>query len=196
MKLRTGLGVFSLIAALLLGLTQGTTFAQVKPGDLITPQNATKVKDLVSPGTYYKVMKGMTMRIIPSGRIDWPPPYKDATEKYSGQVRLSSDHRGIVGYVAGLPFPMLDLNDPDIATKIMWNNAFRPIFTDDYDLRFYDCESVYGEAGKKQSSQIENFQIGHYAGYNLVGRTEVEPMPFDPDSVSYTHLTLPTTPYV
>jgi hypothetical protein len=89
MKLRTGLGVFSLVAALLLGLTQGTTFAQVKPGDLITPQNATKVKDIVSPGTYYKLMKGMTMKIIPSGRIDWPPPYKDATEKYSGQVRLS-----------------------------------------------------------------------------------------------------------
>jgi len=54
MKLRTGLGVFSLIAALLLGFVQGTTFAQVKPGDLITPQNATKVKDIVSPGTYYR----------------------------------------------------------------------------------------------------------------------------------------------
>ena len=76
---------------------------------------------------------------------------------------------------------MLDLNDPDVATKIMWNNAFRPIFTDDYDLRFFDCESVYGEAGKKQTFQTANFQVGHYAGYNLVGRTEVEPMPFDPD---------------
>ena len=64
--------------------------AQVKPGDLITPQNATKVKDIVSPGTYYKVMKGMTMKIVPTERIDWPPPYKDATEKYSGQVRLSN----------------------------------------------------------------------------------------------------------
>ena len=77
------MGVFSLIAALLLGLAQGTTFAQVKSGDLITPQNADKVKDIVSPGT-----KGMTMKIIPSGHVDWPPPYTDATEKYSGQVRL------------------------------------------------------------------------------------------------------------
>jgi len=24
-------------------------------------------------------------------------------------------------------------------------------------------------------------QVGHYAGYNLVGRTEVEPIPTDPD---------------
>ena len=181
MKFRTGWGVFLASVALLLGLAQGICNAQVKPGDMITTANAAKVKDIVSPGTYYKIMKGMSMKIIPSGRIDWPPPYKDATEKYSGQVRISSDRRGIVGYVAGLPFPMLDLNDPDVATKIMWNNAFRPIFTDDYDLRFFDCESVYGEAGKKQDFQVANFQVGHYAGYSLVGRTEVEPLPFDPD---------------
>ena len=155
--------------------------ADVKPGDFITVQNADKVKDITSPGTFYKVMHGMTMKIMPTGRIDWPPPYKDATEKYSAQVRLANDHRGIVGYVAGLPFPMLDVNDPNVATKIMWNNAFRPIFTDDYDLRFFDCESVYSEAGRKQTSQVANFQVGHYAGYSLVGRTEVDPMPFDPD---------------
>lgn len=27
----------------------------------------------------------------------------------------------------------------------------------------------------------EYAQIGHYAGYQLVGRTEVEPLPIDPD---------------
>ncbi len=156
--------------------------AEVKPGDFISPENApTKIKDLVSPGTYYKVMHGMTMKIIPTGRIDWPPPYKEATEKYSGQVRLSADRRSVVGYVAGLPFPLLDTNDPDVATKIMWNNSFRPIFTDDYDLRFFDCDSAYEETGKKQTSQVEYFQVGHYAGYSLVGRTEVEPMPVDPN---------------
>ena len=32
-----------------------------------------------------------------------------------------------------------------------------------------------------QTGQIEYFQIGHYAGYDLVGRTEVEPLPTDPD---------------
>ncbi len=170
------------LTILIVGLVRGPSFAGVRPGDFITAENAPeKVKDIVSPGTYYKVMHGMTMKIMPTGRIDWPPPYKDATEKYSEQVRLTADHRSIVGYVAGLPFPLLDLNDPDVATKIMWNNAFRPIFTDDYDLRFFDCDSVYEELGHKQSSQIAYFQIGHYAGYNLVGRVEVEPMPFDPD---------------
>ena len=155
-------------------------YAQVKPGDMITPDNATKVKDLVGPGVYYKVQHGMQLKIVPSQRIDWPPPYKDATEKYSSQVRLSEDHRSVVGYVAGQPFPLIDPNDPYVANKIVWNNVFRPITTDDYDLRFYDCDSSFETRGP-QTKQIEYFQIGHYAGYDLVGRTEVEPMPIDPD---------------
>jgi hypothetical protein len=168
------------MAIVALGAISSTGYAQVRPGDFITPENATKVKDLVSPGVYYKVQNGMTMKITPSQRVDWPPPYKDATEKYSSQVRLSKDRRSIVGYVAGQPFPLIDANDPDVAEKIVWNNVFRPITTDDYDLRYYDCDSSYERRGP-QERQIEYFQIGHYAGYDLVGRTEVEPMPIDPD---------------
>jgi hypothetical protein len=122
----------------------------------------------------------MTMKIVPTQRVDWPPPYKDATEKYSAQVRLSKDKRSVVGYVAGQPFPLIDANDPDVAEKIVWDNVFRPITTDDYDLRYYDCDSSYEKNGP-QTTQTEYIQIGHYAGYDLVGRTEVEPLPTDPD---------------
>jgi hypothetical protein len=154
--------------------------AQVKPGDFITPDNAQTVRDLVSPGVFYKVQHGMTMKIVPTERVDWPPPYMDATEKYSAQVRLTPDHKSLTGYVAGQPFPLIDVNDPEIATKIIWNNVFRPITTDDYDLRYYDCDSSYERQGAQQQ-QIEYFQIGHYMGYDLVGRTEVQPTPIDPD---------------
>ena len=75
---------------------------------------------------------------------------------------------------------MIDANDPDVAVKVIWNNVFRPITSDDYDLRFYDCDSEYQKKGA-QTGQVEYFQIGHYAGYDLVGRTEVEPLPTDPD---------------
>ena len=152
----------------------------VKPGDFIRYENSYKVKPLVSPGVYYKVTQGMTMKIVPTEHMEWPPPYRDATEKYSQQVRLSPDGRTMVNYVAGQPFPFLDPNDPKIATKIMWNNAFRPITSDDYDLRFYDCGDMY--TGRNRSIRLlDYFQIGHYAGYDEVGRTEVEPMPIDPD---------------
>src|SRR5208282_2672226 len=168
------------LATLIVLVFSAPGYAQVKPGDFITSDNATLVKDLVSPGVYYKVQRGMSMKIIPTDRVDWPPPYKDATEKYSAQVRLSDDHRSLVGYVAGQPFPLIDVNDPYVGSKIIWNNVFRPITSDDYDLRFYDCDTEYQAKGPMQK-QIEYFQIGHYAGYDLVGRTEVEPLPIDPD---------------
>lgn len=168
------------VLAVLVTSLGGLARAQVKPGDFINADNMSKIKEVVSPGVYFKVSKGMTMKIIPSGRIDWPPPYKESTEKYSGQVQLSADHRSLVGYVAGQPFPLIDANDPFVATKVMWNNVFRPINTDDYDLRFFDCDSHY--TGTSVSGMtIAYYQIGHYAGYDLVGRTEVEPMPIDPD---------------
>ena len=113
--------------------------AQVRPGDEIKVENASKVRELVAPGTDWKVTNGMTMKIVPTERIDWPPPYKEATEKFSGQVRLSGDNRSLVGYVAGQPFPIIDLNDPNAAVEVMWNNAFRPMYTDDLDARFFGC---------------------------------------------------------
>ena len=165
---------------LAVGIFSAPASAQVKPGDFITPDNAYKVKDLVSPGQYLRVMHGMTIKVTPTERIDWPPPYKDATEKYSSQVRLTPDHRSLVGYVAGEPFPIVDANDPDAGTKVMWNVAFRPISSDEYDLRWFDCDSVYW--GKNAPfREITDIEVGHYAGYNEVGRTEVDPMPIDPD---------------
>ncbi|HEY6419611.1 MAG TPA: hypothetical protein VIX59_11460, partial [Candidatus Binataceae bacterium] len=81
---------FGLLAAMGIALTVlalGTPArAQVKPGDFITADKANQVRNLVSPGVFYKVQRGMSMKIIPTQRIDWPPPYKDATEKYSEQV--------------------------------------------------------------------------------------------------------------
>ena len=154
--------------------------AQVKPGDTIGPNDVGKIRELVGPGVVYKVKNGMTMKIVPSQRMDWPPPFKEATEKYSAQVRLSADHRSMVGYVAGQPFPLIDANDPDVATKIAWNLQFRPLLGDDFDLRFFDCFSEYNGLNKSYQ-EFTHFLVGHYSGYSLVNRTEVEPMPVDPD---------------
>ena len=150
--------------------------AEVTPADVITPDNAAKVEALVSPGNYILVKQGMVMKIVPTGHLDWPPPYKAATEQYSPQVTLSSDG-DIRNYVAGLPFPLVDANDPDAATKIMWNFAFRPLHTDDEDSR--NVEAVSHSASS--SNEIEHFTFGHLGFYNSVGRTEVAPMPIDPD---------------
>lgn len=154
--------------------------AQVRPGDLISAANAEKVKDLVSPGVYWAVQHDMRMNITTPTHIEWPPPYREATEKYSAQVRLSDDHRSLVGYVAGQPFPLIDANDPDAGVKVMWNSAWAPLYTDDVDVRYFEGDSVYVKPGPT-SRVVEHYVYGHFASYNLVGRVDVEPMPVDPD---------------
>jgi hypothetical protein len=134
----------------------------------------------VSPGAFEAVSKGMEMNIVAPSRVDWPPPYQDATEKYSGQVRLGADNRDLLGYVAGQPFPILDPNDPTVATKIMWNQYFKPIASDDYDLRFFECQVAKQNPGADQTL-LQMTELGHLAGYSDIGRTEVDPMPADPD---------------
>ena len=112
-----------------------TASKAVKPGDVIGKDNASQVADLVSPGNLVMVQRGMQIRVVATSQIPWPPPYKSATEKYSPQVGLAPDGT-ITGYVAGLPFPLLDPNDPNVAQKIVWNFSFRPLYSDDADLRY------------------------------------------------------------
>src|SRR5712675_1541434 len=109
-----------LVAAALFALATlsipGSPSAGVSPGDTITKDQADKVADLVSPGNLLLVKQGMTMKIVPTERLEWPPPYKSATEKYHSQVQLGPDGT-LRGYGAGLPFPLVDANDQQAAQK-------------------------------------------------------------------------------
>src|ERR1700722_1367249 len=158
-----------------------TAFAAVKPGDLISKENAAQVQDFVSPGNYILVQQGMRLNIVATSTLDWPPPFKSATEKYSPQVALNTDGT-LKNYVAGQPFPLLDPIDAQMATKLMWNFSFRPLYTDDADLRFPEIASYVGAS--KDLEPLSYFTVGHFAFYNNVGRIEVPPVPTSPDYAS------------
>jgi hypothetical protein len=89
--------------------------ADVVPGDEITRANADQVKDLVSPGLMWCVKRGLPMTIVETKSVEWPKAYKEATEKYSGQVKLSADGPTVENYVAGQPFPNITPSDPQFA---------------------------------------------------------------------------------
>ena len=128
----------TLLAAMLCSLPRAQ--AEVKPGDVITKDNASKVADLVSPGNYVLIREGMQLRIVPTDKLDWPPPFKAATEKYSAQVQLGADGT-LKSYTSGQPFPLVDPNDPQVATKVMWNFSYRPLYSDDIDMRYPEVAS-------------------------------------------------------
>jgi hypothetical protein len=155
------------------------SIAGVNPGDTITKDQADKVADLVSPGNLILVKQGMTMKIVPTERLEWPPPYKSATEKYSPQVSLAPDGT-LKGYSAGLPFPLVDANDPQAALKVMWNFSYRPLYTDDAVSKNVEIASY--RPGSTLADPVEHFTIGNVGFYNNIGRTEVNPIPTDPEA--------------
>ena len=57
------LWVFALVA-IAIAIAAPAASAQVKPGDVITPDDAQKVQDIVSPGVYYKISHGMSMKVV------------------------------------------------------------------------------------------------------------------------------------
>lgn len=164
------------VALSLLLLAPFAARADVKPGDKIGPQNVAQIKDLVSPGIVWCVEHGMPMTIVETKPITLPRAYREATEKYSGQVKLSADGRRLEGWVAGLPFPNIDPNDPLAATKIAWNFDRRFAITDDFDARNFDAD--VGTVENDREMTIErHYLLDHLRRLMYVGRLYVDPKP-------------------
>jgi hypothetical protein len=149
----------------------------VVPGDRITEANIDKVKDLISPGMEWCIKHGFPLTIVETKHIEWPRAYKEATEKYSGQVKLSADGLNLQNYVAGAPFPSIDPKDPQIALKIMWNYDFGFVNgIDDTDLRNFDADTgsipAYGPMTVER-----HFLLDHLRRLFWVGRLYVDPKP-------------------
>jgi hypothetical protein len=158
--------------------------ADVVPGDVITAENVDKAKDLISPGLEWCVRHGFPITVVEPTKIEWPQAYREATERYSSQVRLAADGLKMVDYVAGLPFPNIDPSDPRIAVKIMWNYDHNTFATDDIDARNFDADT--GSIEDHGPMTIErHFLIDHFRRLFWIGRLYVEPKPAMPNPAGY-----------
>src|ERR1051326_816528 len=151
--------------------------ADVKPGDVVTAANVDAAKDLVSPGLEWAIRHGWPLKIAETKKIAWPKAYKEATEKFSSQVKLASDGLRLENYVAGQPFPLVDPNDPQVATKIMWNYEYKWLTTDDVDLRNFDADTGTIHGGTTPMSVERHFLLDHFRVLRYVGRLYQDPKP-------------------
>lgn len=174
-----------------------TALADVQPGDVITKENVGKAADLIGPGVRWCVEHGMKLHIVAPRRVEWPRRYREATEKYSAQVRLSPDRNRLENYVAGMPFPNIDVNDPDAAIKIMWNYQYKPLITDDVLMRDFQVPSGPLTYTAPMVPDRE-FTIGDMRRLYYNGRLFVDPKPEmpNPDGIRYKELLAPVVaPY-
>jgi len=117
---------FFLFVVLLIFSSVNLPAAEVdlKPGDTIGPQNWKKVEDMVGPNLLNRIKAGYSFQIKASKHYTSPKEYVEATEKHSAQVRLGSKGE-LLNYVAGLPFPKIEPNDPQAGQKLAWNFYWR-----------------------------------------------------------------------
>ncbi len=161
------------------------TRAEVVPGDTINAGNVEKARGLLSPGMEWCVRRGFPITVTEPKRVEWPKAYKDATERYAPQVKLSADGLTVQNYVAGQPFPNLDPKDPQLALKIMWNYEYGFVNgIDDTDLRNFDADT--GSIPPNGPMAVErHFLLDHFRRLFWTGRLYVDPKPEKPNPNGY-----------
>lgn len=153
------------------------TKGQIKAGDVVTRDNVEAVKNLITPGTFEKIVKyGMQMPLYPTTtepRLLVPERWLEATEKNRGQAVL--DKNGQLWtkdgkpWIGGFPFP-----DPKSGLETIWNMA-STAWTEYADDFFYS-----GGEHLIQAGQVSRSLEWIYGGISMVGRIYLEPRPYYP----------------
>jgi hypothetical protein len=145
-----------------------------------------QAEDLLTPSTLWMLEHGMPMQIIETKKVHWPKAYREATEKYSAQVKLSADGKAIHQYVAGCPFPNIDVNDPLAGHKIMWN----------YEQKLYDnAGTEYITELVNSKGEVERSIANRWRRMMWIGRLHLKPKPSLPHNpaIRYTDLLGPVS---
>ncbi|MFN2425981.1 MAG: DUF1329 domain-containing protein [Candidatus Binatia bacterium] len=147
-----------------------------KPGAIIDASNIERYGDVGGPSIRWLVEHGVKLKIGAYRKVSNPPPLLEATRKYSAKVQLSADGTHLVDHVAGLPFPDIDTNDPQVATKLMFDFE-SAVARDDLDLRFIECRAGTIGSGKDPFQVKRTFLVDHFRRLYFRERTTVEPLP-------------------
>lgn len=105
---------------------------------VIDRSNAKTYSALLPGALAFAVQHGLSIKVVPTERIEWPKAYQRVTEQYSPQVRLDQNGE-LQNYIAGLPFPSVSANDPQAALKIAYNWRWGPFIPE--QVSFSDVAS-------------------------------------------------------
>lgn len=179
------------IGAALLGLAAATvtpadasaptpaSAPELRPGASIGAENAAEFARYLPEAARFALAHGLRMNVLPARRIEWSEGFRHATELYSGQVRLD-EHDHLQNYVAGMPFPLIEVTDPKAAVKIAYNWHMGPFMPDDFLLAPWSSNAY--EADPSNPMRIAprpdyDYACEQFDFLRFAHRTEVEPRP-------------------
>src|SRR5437867_4695781 len=121
LQLAYGLIFFALLT---FSSVQAAGEVDLKPGDIIGPHNWQRVQGMVGENLLNRIKGGYTFKIKEPKIYNPLNEFVEATERDSGQVKLGANG-DLVNYVAGIPFPNFNPNDPQAGIKLAWNFYWR-----------------------------------------------------------------------
>jgi len=143
-------------------------------GTIVSAGNMDRWKHLLGPSIQWAVAHGATLAVIDPQPAPYEPTRQRATERYSAQVKLAPDKRSMENYVAGIPFPTVTTDDPDVAIKVVFNFEARTA-VDDLDLRKSSCDTCQLT---DDGVRVEKHYLSdHLRRLFYVGRLHQPPMP-------------------
>ena len=125
-----------------LAALESQRFQGIKVGDLLTDTQKMWIN------TY-----GLKMKLGKTTELKFDPAYMAATKKNAGQAKFDSASKTVSNYQAGIPFPKVDMNDPDAGYKLAWNQYYANPITGDNWIAVGDVTIVDGDKGVINSFQ-------------------------------------------
>jgi len=153
--------------------------AELTAGTSIGAENVAEYAQYVPDATRFAIAHGLRMTLLRARRLEWSAGFKQATERYSPQVRLDEDDH-LQNYVAGMPFPLIDLADPKAAIKIAHNWHMGPFMPDDFMLAPWSSNAYAPDPARAErivSKPDYDYICEQFDFLRFAHRTEVDPRP-------------------
>lgn len=98
------------------------TFQGMRIGDLLTDTQRLWIKD-----------HNLKMKLGHTTELKVDPAYLQATRQNAGAVKFDTKTKTVSNYKAGVPFPDVDVKDPDAGYKLAWNQYYaNPVMGDNW----------------------------------------------------------------
>ncbi|MFZ2627719.1 MAG: DUF1329 domain-containing protein, partial [Rugosibacter sp.] len=135
-----------------------------------------------------------TFRLKHSEPLVFPDYWTGATKKFSGQVTYDEKARDVKGYVAGIPFPTIKVEDPNAGIKIVWNWFLSQAWVMNSTNVMAGGPNIGGFNQFSFDKGFERGPGGVNNQYRFLGRT-TEPHTIGDGSVVKKQIIMTTSPY-
>ncbi|HEV8716297.1 MAG TPA: DUF1329 domain-containing protein [Candidatus Binatia bacterium] len=154
--------------------------AGLAPGTMISKDSWEAAKDYL-PAEILEAIKAGEFAFTVQETTNLPvsEAYIEATKQHAERVRIGADGE-LEGYTAGLPFPVLDLADPQAGLKAAWNLRYRD-FGD--IMQVWNTFRLVPESGPPER-EIENYYVVAY-GMHRPQTDGTNPNKWEKDGVLY-----------